>query len=93
MDVSEPPVQSDAGLALGRAFRRARHENGLSQEALGSLARLSQSAISRIETGTANGVRYKTLLRILNALDVRGVAFTVRRHSWVGDDDHGVSRS
>ena len=73
-----------ARLALGRGLRRTRLQSGLSQEALGSMAGLSQSAISRIETGTVNGLRYSTLVRILVALDVDTVAFVVRRASWLG---------
>lgn len=64
---------------LGRAIRRARWNAQLSQQVLGERAKLSQSAISRIETGALNGLRYGTLIRLLAALDCTDVRIEVRR--------------
>jgi predicted transcriptional regulator len=64
---------------LGRAIRRARWNAQLTQEALGGRAGLSQSAISRIETGTVNGLRYATFIRILDGLSCIDLRLEVSR--------------
>lgn len=80
------------GLAIGRARRQA----GLSQQMAADRGSLAQSTISRLETGTVNGLRYQTLMRILEALDVVEIQIRVAPHGWFGDlasrydrDGHG----
>jgi transcriptional regulator with XRE-family HTH domain len=80
------------GLAIGRARRQA----GLSQQIAANRSSLAQSTISRLETGTVNGLRYQTLMRIFEALDVVEIQIRVAPHDWFGDlasrydrDGHG----
>ena len=82
MRAGEDPGYAAGRRLLGRAVRRARWNAQLSQEALGARAGLSQSAISRIETGTVNGLRYATLIRLLAALDCTDVRIEVQRHGF-----------
>ena len=56
-------------LALGAVLRELRAERGLSQRALASRCGLSQSTISRLETGQAEGVRVAWIARLLAGLD------------------------
>ena len=70
---------------FGLGLRQARISAGLSQRSLANLAGLNQSTISRVETGSIGGLRYATLMRILEALQIvetRFVATQVfdRRH-------------
>ncbi|HEY2916750.1 MAG TPA: helix-turn-helix transcriptional regulator [Candidatus Limnocylindrales bacterium] len=85
LDDDRAPAQNWNGRrAFGRAIRRARRSKGLTQFELGSRSRLSQAAISRIETGDVKGLRYQTLMRILDALEVREIELTVARRQWFG---------
>jgi transcriptional regulator with XRE-family HTH domain len=63
----------NAAEALGRAVigagvRAGRLGLGLSQRQLAWLVGVSQSAISRLETGTLQGLRFRTLARIAGVL-------------------------
>lgn len=69
----ERPDTRHARVIFGRGIAQARISSGLSQRRLAALAGLNQSTISRLETGTTAGVRYETLMRILNGLAVRDV--------------------
>jgi DNA-binding Xre family transcriptional regulator len=71
----------DSSFALGMAIigsgiRTGRHRARLTQQQLGWLVGVSQSAISRLETGTIQGLRLRTLARIVAELESRsGYAF------------------
>ncbi len=54
---------------LGQALRRARKQNGLSQQALAEKCGLWQETISKIERGLP-GARIETILQITAALDL-----------------------
>lgn len=54
---------------IGAGVRRARLFAGLTQRQLGWRAGLSQSIVSRLENGRLRGMRFRTLARILGALD------------------------
>jgi transcriptional regulator with XRE-family HTH domain len=56
---------------LGQVLRQLRAERGLSQRGLGARCGLSQSTISRLECGLAEGVRVAWLARLLAGLDSR----------------------
>jgi transcriptional regulator with XRE-family HTH domain len=58
---------------FGHGLLGARLDAGLSQRALASLAGLNQSTISRLERGTAGGLRYETLMRLLSALGAQRI--------------------
>jgi len=55
-------------VVIGAGVRAGRLELGLTQQQLGWRAGLSQSAISRLETGTTAGVRFRLLARIAGVL-------------------------
>jgi transcriptional regulator with XRE-family HTH domain len=83
-------------MLLGLAIGRARRQAGLSQQMAADGSSLAQSTISRLETGTVNGLRYQTLMRILEALDVVEIQIRVAPHGWFADlasrydrDGHG----
>jgi transcriptional regulator with XRE-family HTH domain len=59
----------DALQILGAVLRELRGSRGLSQRSLASRCGLSQSTISRLENGLAEGVRVAWIARILAALD------------------------
>ncbi|MEW5991516.1 MAG: helix-turn-helix transcriptional regulator [Chloroflexota bacterium] len=60
------------GLAIiGSGVRTGRHHAHLTQQQLGWLVGVSQSAISRLETGTIQGLRLQTLARIVAELETR----------------------
>lgn len=66
----------DSAFALGMAIigsgiRTGRHRARLTQQQLGWLVGVSQSAISRLETGTIQGMRLRTLARIVAELETR----------------------
>jgi transcriptional regulator with XRE-family HTH domain len=66
----------DSAFALGMAIigggiRTGRHRARLTQQQLGWLVGVSQSAISRLETGTIQGLRLRTLARIVAELETR----------------------
>ena len=61
----------DALRVLGVVLRQLRAERGLSQRALGARSGLSQSTISRLECGLAEGVRAAWIARLLAGLDER----------------------
>jgi transcriptional regulator with XRE-family HTH domain len=56
---------------LGGVLRQLRGERGLSQRALAARCGLSQSTISRLECGLAEGVRVAWIARLLAGLDTR----------------------
>jgi transcriptional regulator with XRE-family HTH domain len=82
----QPPDDWAARRALGVGVRSARRLKGWSQRELGERARLSQSAVSRLETGTVNGLRYQTLVRVLEVLETREVELVTRRRTWFGGE-------
>ena len=53
---------------LGRRLRRLRERVGVSQEALAALAGVSQSAVSRLETGRSPGAPFVVVVRLGVAL-------------------------
>ena len=53
---------------LGRRLRRLRERIGVSQEALAALAGVSQSAVSRLETGRSPGAPFVVVVRLGVAL-------------------------
>jgi transcriptional regulator with XRE-family HTH domain len=55
---------------LGRQFRARRKQKGLSQVALGRLAQVQQSEISRLERGNEN-ISMTGVFRILDVLDAK----------------------
>lgn len=57
---------------LGRAIKRQRKSNGITQREAGEAFRLDQSTVSDIENGTP-GTRLETLFRLLAALDLEMV--------------------
>jgi hypothetical protein len=66
----------DAAFALGVAIigsgvRAGRRRAHLTQQQLGWLVAVSQSAISRLETGTLQGMRLRTLARIVAEPETR----------------------
>lgn len=62
-------TRSPAHLALGRAIRDLRADQGLSQEALAELAGLHRTYMGGIERGERNPT-YSNLLRVARALAV-----------------------
>lgn len=74
----------EALVVLGEVLRELRAERGLSQRALADRCGLSQSTISRLETGKAEGVRAAWIARLLAGLDTN-----VRRDP---DDRHILDR-
>jgi transcriptional regulator with XRE-family HTH domain len=56
---------------IGGGIRTGRHRARLTQQQLGWLVGVSQSAISRLETGTIQGLRLRTLARIVAELEAR----------------------
>lgn len=63
------PATREALRILGAVLRQLRLERGLSQRALASRCGLSQSTISRLECGLADGVRVAWIARLLAGLD------------------------
>lgn len=61
--------QEATATAIGERVRQSRIQRGLSQEALGEVAGMYQSTISRIERGQRSA-RPKTLQRLADVLDV-----------------------
>jgi transcriptional regulator with XRE-family HTH domain len=56
--------------AFGERLRAARHERGVSQEALGFDADLDRTAISRLEQGACEP-RLGSILRVARALGIK----------------------
>ncbi len=54
---------------IGTVVRRSRLWAGLTQRQLGWRAGISQSVISRLETGRLRGMRYRTLVRVVGATE------------------------
>jgi transcriptional regulator with XRE-family HTH domain len=71
----------DARIAFGRGIRNLRLFHGWSQAFVGRRAGLDQSTISRLETGRNVPLRFRTVLRVLEAL---GVDRTVFKTRWEG---------
>jgi transcriptional regulator with XRE-family HTH domain len=63
------PLSEEALREFGTVLRVLRGQRGLSQRALAARAGISQSTISRLETGVAHGVRIRVLARMLAGLD------------------------
>ena len=63
------PATREALQVLGGVFRQLRLERGLSQRALAGRCGLSQSTISRLECGLAEGLRAAWIGRLLAGLD------------------------
>ncbi|MCI0584774.1 MAG: helix-turn-helix domain-containing protein [Chloroflexi bacterium] len=66
----------DSAYALGMAIigdgvRTGRHRAQLTQQQLGWLVGVSQSAISKLETGTIQGLRLRTIARIVAEIETR----------------------
>ncbi len=59
----------EAMQVLGGVLRQLRTERGLSQRALARRCGLSQSTLSRLESGLAQGVRVAWIARLLAGLD------------------------
>jgi transcriptional regulator with XRE-family HTH domain len=59
-------------VAIGAAVRSGRMSLMASQRALAERAGISQSVISRLETGHLNGIRWQTLARVVGLLDAAG---------------------
>lgn len=72
---------------LGSVLRSLRAERGLSQRALAGRCGLSQSTISRLETGKAEGVRVAWIARLLAGLDTQTRSLPDERHMM--DRHHG----
>ena len=64
------PQRSHSHVALGRAIRRARLHQHISQEELGFRAGLHRTYVGGIERGEKNP-SYENLLRIAHALSMR----------------------
>ena len=62
------PHERTALLALGRTMRRARLAHGLTQMRLEERTGVDQTTISRLERGTAPGMRLMWLIRVIVAL-------------------------
>jgi transcriptional regulator with XRE-family HTH domain len=56
--------------SLGQALKALRMRTGLSQYALAAGARVDQAILSRLETGTRNGVSVEVLCSLSEALGV-----------------------
>jgi transcriptional regulator with XRE-family HTH domain len=56
---------------LADQIRKFRKERGLTQQALGELCKMAQPTISKIEQGNVLNWNFQTILRIINALDMR----------------------
>ena len=82
MDPDDDPYEHISGERMGRALVVARLSAGYSQRGLGLRAGLSQSTISRIETGKLRTMRFRTFLRLLGAHDVVDIQFVVGPRSW-----------
>jgi transcriptional regulator with XRE-family HTH domain len=63
------PLSEEALREFGNVLRTLRAQRGLSQRALAARSGLSQSTISRLETGIARGVRIRVLARMLAGLE------------------------
>lgn len=65
------PVTREALQVLGRVFRQLRSDRGLSQRGLAARSGLSQSTISRLECGLAEGMPAASIARLLAGLDAQ----------------------
>ena len=80
----------EALVVLGGVLRELRSERGLSQRALAGRCGLSQSTISRLESGKAEGVRVAWIARLLAGLDTHVRVVPDERHML--DRCHGFRR-
>jgi hypothetical protein len=62
------PLSQEGCERLGALIRRRRRQVGFTQQALGVLSGMSQSMISRLETGKLRGINLANLGRIVGAL-------------------------
>ena len=70
--------EEDAALGMaiiGAGVRAGRLRLSLTQQRLGARVGVSQSAISRLETGTLQGLRLRTLARIVGVLQTAPGSF------------------
>ncbi|HEU0235080.1 MAG TPA: helix-turn-helix domain-containing protein [Candidatus Limnocylindrales bacterium] len=67
--VNRDPIVHFGMEVLGSSIRRARRARGWSQAKLASSAQLSPSTISKLESGTLQGMRLYTLARVIAALN------------------------
>ena len=75
----DQPSDDDVALGMtiiGAGIRAGRLRLSLTQQRLGSRVGVSQSAISRLETGTLQGLRLRTLARIVGVLEAAPGSFT-----------------
>lgn len=62
--------QLDPKTAFGRAIKAVRMEQGISQEALADICRMSRPQLSSVETGQAD-LKLTSIFRLAEGLDVR----------------------
>lgn len=67
--VNRDPIVHFGMELLGLSIRRARRARGWSQAKLASSAQLSPSTISKLESGTLQGMRLYTLARVVASLN------------------------
>jgi transcriptional regulator with XRE-family HTH domain len=72
-----PPKKSAANIALGRAARSLRTEQGLAQEVFAARAGMARSNYGAIERGEFN-VRLDTIVKIAAALEISAAALLER---------------
>ena len=72
-----PPKKSAANIALGRAARSLRIEQGLPQEVFAARAGMARSNYGAIERGEFN-VRLDTIVKIAAALEISAAALLAR---------------
>ncbi len=63
---------------IGETVRKARVHAGMTQQELADAAGLSRVRVSQLETGTLSGMRFGSVLEILNAV---GLDLKVRDHN------------
>lgn len=59
-------------MEIGELIKRARIENGLTQEELGKLVGVQKSAIAKYENGRVVNIKRSTLQKLAEALNLRG---------------------
>ena len=84
--VKEPNAQAGCAL-LGRMVRRRRYQLRASQQRLADVSGVSQSVISRLETGKLRGIAFPRLGDLIFALggldrDAPAPDWAARWHGW-----------
>jgi transcriptional regulator with XRE-family HTH domain len=59
-------------MELGQKIKQARIQKGLTQEELGNIVGLQNSAIAKYENGRVVNIKRSTLQKLAKALDLRG---------------------